>query len=454
MKIVGLIAEYNPFHNGHTYHIQKAKEITGADYAVVIMSGDYVQRGTPAIIPKRLRADMALHCGAAAVFELPVCYATGSAELFAFGAVSFLEQLGIVDTLCFGSECSDLKKLQTLANILLDEPDIYRSRLKACLKQGTPFPAARQNALASCLHSTEDAALLTHPNNILGIEYLKALRRLHSRIVPCTIQRKGAPYHQQTLHTSHSSASAIRTLLTSACPDVSCTGKEAPLPSGKTICRNTAGPALSFGPVSGKAKTPPFSFEILRQKLNGQVPAYCMKQLQAYYNVAYPVTEDDFSLLLKYRLLQIPPSQFSSYADVSEELANRIVRQSDQFLRYAQFCNLLKTKEITRARISRSLLHILLDIKKDALEDFLKNGPHFYAHLLGFRKDSAHILPAIAKKSRLPLLTKQRQRDALSPIGQTMLLHDTFASNLYASVVTDKFHTAFENELRQAVQKI
>lgn len=118
MKIAGLIAEYNPFHNGHLYHIQETKRITGADAVIVVMSGDYVQRGVPAIMPKRLRAEMALKCGADAVFELPVCYATGSAELFATGAVSLLDSLGIVDCLCFGSECSDLRSMEMIADIL------------------------------------------------------------------------------------------------------------------------------------------------------------------------------------------------------------------------------------------------------------------------------------------------------------------------------------------------
>ena len=122
MKIVGLITEYNPFHNGHLYHIKEALRVTGADAAIVVMSGDYVQRGMPAIMPKRLRAEMALKCGAAAVFELPVCYATGSAEYFATGAVSLLSSLGIVDCLCFGSECNDLSALSRIADILLDEP--------------------------------------------------------------------------------------------------------------------------------------------------------------------------------------------------------------------------------------------------------------------------------------------------------------------------------------------
>ena len=136
MKIVGLITEYNPFHNGHLYHIEESKRLTGADMAVVVMSGDYVQRGTPAIMPKRLRAEMALKCGAAAVFELPVCYAAGSAEYFALGAVSLLQKLGIVDFLCFGSECNNLQALQQAADILLEEPAEYQTVLKHHLREG------------------------------------------------------------------------------------------------------------------------------------------------------------------------------------------------------------------------------------------------------------------------------------------------------------------------------
>ena len=147
MKIVGLITEYNPFHNGHLYHIEESKKITGADAAVVVMSGDYVQRGTPAIMPKRLRTEMALKCGAAAVFELPVCYSAGSAEYFALGAVSLLQKLGIVDFLCFGSECNNLHALQRAADILLEEPAEYQAALRRHLTVGRSFPAARQQGL-------------------------------------------------------------------------------------------------------------------------------------------------------------------------------------------------------------------------------------------------------------------------------------------------------------------
>ena len=153
MKIVGLITEYNPFHNGHLYHIEESKRLTGADMAVVVMSGDYVQRGTPAIMPKRLRAEMALKCGAAAVFELPVCYAAGSAEYFALGAVSLLQKLGIVDFLCFGSECNNLQALQQAADILLEEPAEYQTVLKHHLREGKSFPSARQEALAEYTES-------------------------------------------------------------------------------------------------------------------------------------------------------------------------------------------------------------------------------------------------------------------------------------------------------------
>lgn len=205
MKIVGLITEYNPFHNGHLYHIHESLRITGADAALVVMSGDYVQRGTPAIMPKRLRTEMALYCGAGAVLELPVCYATGSAEFFALGAISLLDSLGIVDSVCFGSECSDLPLLQKIAGLLVDEPEQYREILRHELKLGKSFPAARQTAVVFCTGDPRCADILKDPNNILGIEYLKALKKCGSSIRPYTIRRKGAGYHSSQLDGLYSS---------------------------------------------------------------------------------------------------------------------------------------------------------------------------------------------------------------------------------------------------------
>ena len=428
MKIVGLITEYNPFHNGHKYHIEQAKKITGADAAIVVMSGDYVQRGMPAIMPKRLRAEMALNCGAAAVFELPVCYSTGSAELFALGAVSLLDKLGIVDYLCFGSECNDLQGLQAIADILCEEPTEYKQLLQEALRSGLSFPAARQEALGTIMKTADSSFLLNDPNNILGVEYLKALRRLNSNITPCTIKRQDSHYHDRTLRTTYSSASAIRSLF--AYSDSFCAASEGLHRSGHT----------RFSGISGE--------------LAKQVPSSCFKLLEENHQVLYPISEQDFSLLLKYKLLNKTPEKLIRYADVSEELANRIYANLNNFFDYRQFCELLKTKEVTQTRINRALLHIMLGIKKINVDEYIRNGYLMYARLLGFRKDSSKLLTKLSKKSTLPILTKLSEIEELPELGQEMLRHDMLASNLYTSVVTDKFKTAFQNEYKQGILKL
>ena len=428
MKIVGLITEYNPFHNGHKYHIEQAKKITGADAAIVVMSGDYVQRGMPAIMPKHLRAEMALNCGAAAVFELPVCYSTGSAELFALGAVSLLDKLGIVDYLCFGSECNDLQGLQAIADILCEEPTEYKQLLQEALRSGLSFPAARQEALGTIMKTADSSFLLNDPNNILGVEYLKALRRINSNIKPCTIKRQDSHYHDRTLRTTYSSASAIRSLF--AYSD-------------------------SFGTTSeGLHKRGNTRFSGISGELAKQVPSSCFKLLEENHQVLYPISEQDFSLLLKYKLLNKTPEKLIRYADVSEELANRIYANLNNFFDYRQFCELLKTKEVTQTRINRALLHIMLGIKKINVDEYIGNGYLMYARLLGFRKDSSKLLTKLSKKSTLPILTKLSEIEELPELGQEMLRHDMLASNLYTSVVTDKFKTAFQNEYKQRILKV
>lgn len=437
MKITGLIAEYNPFHNGHLYHIQEAKRITEADAVIVVMSGDYVQRGVPAIMPKRLRAEMALKCGAAAVFELPVCYASGSAELFAMGAVSFLDRLGIVDNLCFGSECNDLKALDAIAGILLKEPPEYRALLKAHLRQGLSYPAARQKALLVCspsVHtasgqSTSYAEIMKEPNNILGIEYLKALKKINSHIRPCTIKREGSHYHDQSLSESFlSSASAIRSLLAY---------------SSSTLKTERFGRTFEDT-----------SFTDILGELEDQVPPDCLELLKDWHHVQYPVYQNDFSLILKYKLLNKHPERLISYADVSEELARRICSRLNDYFNYRQFCELLKTKEMTQTRINRALLHVMLGIKKDQMAEYTQNGYHFYAHLLGIRKDRKKLLAEITEKSKIPLLARISDSKNICQTGQRMLRNDILASNLYMSVVTDKYKTAFQNEYRQMLLSV
>ena len=394
MKIVGLIAEYNPFHNGHQYHIEKAKEITGADAVIVVMSGNFVQRGAPAIMPKHLRAEMAIKAGASLVLELPVCYATGTAEQFAYGAVSILNSLGCIDAICFGSECGDINILSDLAKILCAEPHEYRESLQMFLRNGLSFPLARQKAIETICSNSSIAHLLERPNNILGIEYIKALYRLNSKIKPYTIQRVSSQYHDMDLQQEFSSATALR----------------------QVIGENS---------IHG---------------LVGQIPNDNISLFQNNYQKRYPIFTNDFSLLLKYRLLNETKSSLTEYADVSEELANRIYNQRNEYIDFEQFCELLKTKELTYSRICRALLHILLGIKKSDYTDIQ------YARVLGFRKGDSDVLTVIKNASAIPLLTKLTATKDLSDSAVQMLNQDIYTSNLYESVVTDKFKTPFINE--------
>lgn len=427
MKIVGLIAEYNPFHNGHLYHIERAKEITGADSAIVVMSGNYVQRGAPAIMPKHLRAEVALEAGADIIFELPVCYACASAEYFAAGAVSLFEQLNCVDSVCFGSECGDYGLLERIARVAADEPEEYRILLSEGLKKGMSFPRARQAALTEYLRDDSLDIVLEQPNNILGIEYIKALYQKKSPIHSYTIKRMVSGYHDTELTGTYSSASAIRKLLSYASHSVSMEQE-------------------------GMFDEPSMSEALTR--LEDMVPPSCIRTLEDTHRSRYPIYANDFSLPLKYQLLKETYTSLAEYLDISEDLANRILNHTNDFVTFDQFCDLLKTRDVTYSRLSRSLLHILLGIKKKDLLTFREEGCCQYARILGFRKDAKRLLSYIKKHSDVPLITKLTQIDGLTPPGLTMLKQDVFASNLYESVITNKFKMPFVNEYQHQILKI
>lgn len=413
MKTVGLITEYNPFHNGHAYHIEKAKMLTGADRVIVVMSGDFVQRGAPAVMPKHLRAESALLSGASLIIELPVCFATGSAEYFAQGSISLLNQLGCIDSICFGSECGDLHLLKEIAQILADEPIEYQTALKQALKEGASFPAARQEALN--IYSDKYSEILASPNNILGIEYLKALAKIHSKMEPFTIKRIGAGYHDMDIDGQFSSATAIRSDIYQLA-DVNSSSESLPLTHIQT-----------------------------------QVPSSCHELMKKNYQTRYPVKADDFSLLLKAKLLSETAGSLSHYLDMSPELANRILRLRNDYLSFEQFCNLLKTKELTRSRISRSFIHVLLGITNDWLTAMKAPAP--YARILGFRRDHADLLGILKRTSDIPLITSPA-RAVLADTAYQMLELDIYASDLYESVITDLYGTPFHNELTKQIIKI
>lgn len=392
MKTVGLITEYNPFHNGHLYHLQRAKEISGADFVVVVMSGDFVQRGFPAITDKFTRASMALSEGADLVLELPSCYATASAEFFALGAVSLLEQLGCVDSLVFGSECGDISKLSSLADLFVAEPAHYKAALKEGLALGMSYPAARIHALQNAMpeFSQDVSALLEQPNNILGIEYLKALKKLNSSIKPYTLQRSGGGYHQETVHDTLSSATAIRRLLLSS--------KQSLEQLKEQIPEN------AYGIFCDAFKQNPF------------------------------VDINDFSEFLSYSLI-MNQDHLTDYLDIDEALANRICNHLYAFTNISEFADLLKNKAYTHTRITRALCHILLNSTKEHMELFLEDGISFYGRALGFRRLASPLLKAVKEHTSIPFLTKLAGSDkVLTETGKLMLAQDLRSSQLYRTV--------------------
>lgn len=422
MKIVGLITEYNPFHNGHLYHLQKTKKITGADAVIAVMSGNYVQRGAPAIMPKHIRAKVALEAGVPLVIELPSCYACGSAEYFAEGSISILEKLGCVDAICFGSECGDLSILEKIASITANEPLEYQHFLQEELKAGISYPKARQIALKRYTKDENIDLILSQPNNILGIEYIKALMRRKSGMGIYTIKRHVSGYHDEELAENYSSASAIRRLLWHASNAIHLEDDQ-------------------------PYDEPPLSEALTR--LEGQVPSACIRMLEETHRTRYPVYANDFSLLLKYRLMCETKESLTQYADVSSDLANRMLNRLNDFVSFDQFCDLLKTREVTYSRISRALFHILLHIKQEDMALYRQNNGCNYAHILGFRKDASSLLKYVKRHTEIPLITKLTLQENLDMSAKKMLENEIFSSNLYESIITEKFHLPFIHEYQQ-----
>lgn len=440
MKVVGLITEYNPFHNGHKYHIEEAKRITGADYVIAVMSGNFVQRGTPAVIDKYSRAAMALNNGVDLVLEIPVCYATGSAEFFAHGAVSLLDKLGIVDTLCFGSECGDTTLLQEAANFLTSTPEAFDERLQTFLKDGMTFPAARLKAFHYSLETngiTNAKALsnvLMEPNNILGIEYIKALNTLQSQITPTTIQRISAHYHDSNLAGIQTTS---RDTIINDLADDSMTNSMAI--SSATAIRKA---------LINNCDTKADNLEAVKYS----VPKGVAHLLQTNYLKTYPILEEDFSQIIKYKLQSEDKVDLIRYMDISRDLADRLRNITDYNKSILDLTTDIKTKNMTLTRINRALIHLLLNIQTDKVSEYSKNGYTQYARVLGIKKESSHLLRRIEKSERIPIITKvSKAEEQLNTLGMRMLSEDIFAAHLYNQTVYEKYHTELLNEYKHGI---
>lgn len=430
MKAVGIVAEYHPFHKGHAYHIKKARELSGADFVVAVMSPDFVQRGEPAIADKYCRTSMALAGGADVVLELPVRFACASAEYFAEGAVSVLNSLGCVSHLCFGCETPDLSGFQSLADFFQKEPEGYQQQLKTLLKTGHTFPKARELALKAHFASfpmefpekqqKEGASrpsehleksgnfqdllpLLASPNNILGLEYTKALLRLGSSIQPLPIRRIGSGYHSLSVEDGFCSASALRNLLEKS----------------------------------------------EKKSLSAHIPPDSLAVLENYLSRNHLVSMEDFSPLLHYRLLA--EADLTSYLDVGAELSSRIQKLLPKYSGIRNFALLLRTKQLTEARIRRGLLHILLGITKEELLE--EKGEPFapYVRLLGFKKEAAPLLRQIQKNGSLPVITKPADaKSRLSPAALKHFEKDVYASHLYQLPGCEKRGAAIKSEYQRS----
>ncbi|MBT2678457.1 nucleotidyltransferase [Bacillus sp. ISL-35] len=380
MKAVGVVVEYNPFHNGHLFHLQQAKEQSGSDIAIAAMSGNFLQRGEPALVSKWTRTKMALDAGVDIVFELPYRFATQHAEVFAEGAVSILSGAGC-ETLCFGSESGDLNAFIQTISFLEANNDFFQEKIRFFAGEGNSYP--KSIALAfQALAPAESFIDISKPNNILGMHYIQAILRQDSQMTAQTITRKNAGYHDEHFASATiASATSIRKAL--------------------------------FG-ASGE-------MEAIRQ----YVPDSTYKHLISYkeeYGGFH--SWENYWPFLKYRLLQSSPKELNEFYEVEEGLENRLLAAAAASNSFQQFMESIKTKRYTWTRLQRVCLHILTNTRKDQMNT-TKNTVN-YLRLLGATEKGRSYLNLRKKDFSLPLVSK------LSAFSDPDLELDTRAARIYA----------------------
>lgn len=467
MNILGIIAEFNPLHTGHAYLMQHLRRETGAAFCVVVMSGDYVQRGEPAFFSKYLRTKAALLCGADLVLELPLSVSTGSAEYFALGAVSLLDRLGCITHLGFGSESGDIRAFRFAGKLLLTEPERFQSILRNNLKMGMSFPKARYEAFSAILdndHAAQSDAvpsdnpsllsghipaedpsssgnisdilpLLESPNNILGTEYMKALHSLHSSIVPVTTRRIGAGYHEN-IDVISPCTSDGKTADAFGENNFSC-GDPAAYTSTPMYV-SASGLRRAFLSLYGTVS--PDTLPLHRTKteslLRDYVPEACRPLYLSALEQKQFITFDDLFLPLYHTLQYADTDTLSRYQDVTPEFSGRLLRLFGQCSSITELCAVLKTKNMTSARISRALLHILLHQTKESIALEKEQRLSLYARILGFRKEAKPLLSLIKKKTSVPLVSKLADvRKLLPPPALAQLEQTIRASEVYRAAL-------------------
>ena len=386
--VLGIIAEYNPFHNGHLYQIEEAKRQTGAEYVVVIMSGNFTQRGNTSLINKWAKTQMALENGVDIVLELPTIYSISSAENFAQGAIKILESLKVVDTLCFGTETGDFAALNNIANVLHNEPKEYSAILNHELGKGISYPKARENALMMYLNDIKRYAnILSGSNNILAIEYLKALKKLKSEIKPFPIERKKVYYNDEKIVDEFASSTAIRKLVALEQYD----------DLRKVMPRN--------------------SYMLLKEEIRKG-------------NYVLDLIKYEKEIL--YTLRKMTLKEIANLPDVAEGLEHAIKNAANSCNTLLEFVNIVKTKRYTQTRIQRILLYALLGITKKDMENSKKIIP--YARVLGFNNKGKEMLSDICNiNPKIQMITSVKKfiEQNNNKVLREMLEKDIFATDIY-----------------------
>ncbi|MEN8686553.1 MAG: nucleotidyltransferase [Desulfuromonadales bacterium] len=392
MRAVGLVTEYNPFHNGHLHHLRQSLRMTGADASVAVMSGHFLQRGEPALVDKWVRTEMALAAGVDLVFELPFAFACNSAPHFAMGAVQSLNALGVLDSLCFGSEAGDLTQLDKVASVLAERQDELARLTAARLRDGVSYPVARSSVVAGFLPETPPD-ILASPNNILGIEYLKALRSSGSRLVPYTIKRLGAGYHDTDVTSQVASATGIRQMIAAD------KGVDFWLPEA---CRKTLNEALQAGR------------HLDAGRLFIALQSHLLQESEVLRDVY--LVDDGID-----RRISLAALQAGSFADLVAEV---------------------KSRQWTQTRIQRILMYLLLQVKATEMQAFLQVGP-LYLRLLGSSERGRKILARARRRKSLPIIADParatntlrkfyRHRSTFQQLAEEMLRLDLRATRIYA----------------------
>lgn len=389
-KVLGIVCEYNPFHNGHLYHIIQSKKLTGADYTIAIMTGNFAQRGDVSLVDKWSKAEMALLAGVDLVIELPVIYSVSSAENFAEGAIKILNSLKIVNNISFGSETRDINLLDRIAEVLHNEPKEFQTILSHELSKGISYPKARENALMMYLNDVRRFAnVLSSPNNILGVEYLKALRKTKSNILPVCIPRVGAGHNDTTYSKNIASATTVRNLINTNKYDSLEFKRLVPLTTGSILSEN-----IKKGHIISGLHV--FEKEII------------------------------------YTLRRMSILEIANLPDVSEGLEYKIKQAANSCNSLIEFYNIVSSKRYTQTRISRILVYALLGITRKDMQLSKSISP--YVRVLGFNKNGKRLLSMISEaNSKLSLITsvKKFEESNKNKNLQVMLAKDIWATDIY-----------------------